>query len=152
MQDCSNSSALATELLTSCTKPSIYSFLWCNYFFMPKLKIQPLDLRHGWVITCLHTMISCGLFVHALDSISFQLIPVCRWGPWPGFLQFISSLHVSHTWLHRLNFTLVSEYSRAHAILQPDTDGIWQLQSGSIYRMICRYRNSCLYFHQMHWS
>ena len=37
VQDCSNSSALAMELLQSCTKPSIYAFMiqmFCFYFIM----------------------------------------------------------------------------------------------------------------------
>ena len=30
VQDCSNSSGLAMELLQSCTKPSMYSSQWCE--------------------------------------------------------------------------------------------------------------------------
>ena len=30
VQDCSNSSALALELLQSCTKPSMYTYIYCT--------------------------------------------------------------------------------------------------------------------------
>ena len=74
VQDCSNSSALAIELLQSCTKPSIYLILVCNVYFLTlNFKYSP---KQFFMIQCIIMTCLC-LFIFAFHlpntSLTFQV-------------------------------------------------------------------------------
>ena len=52
VQDCSNSSALALELLQSCTKPSIYSGTWWVKPFLAKSLYHTWNIFTHWLRPC----------------------------------------------------------------------------------------------------
>ena len=67
VQDCSDSIATALELLQSCTKPTIYSFIWDNEYFT---YISNMPLTHWGRVT--HKCVS------KLHEPSLVQIMVCR--------------------------------------------------------------------------
>ena len=75
MQDCSNSSALAMELLQSCTKPSIYVNIQCQN---PILNLY-ITYIHFWMPTDVaKLLLRCGL-IPALTSWKEVAEPASAW-------------------------------------------------------------------------
>ena len=71
MQDCSNSSALAMELLQSCTKPSI----WCHRHWWALVRVIACCLIHYWNNVDLSTP---GSYTIHLNTITQEMIKITQ--------------------------------------------------------------------------
>ena len=120
LQDCSNSSALAMELLQSCAKPSIYGASSYNHYSQTRI-------IWSWPV---HSIAAADLMTQGARAsavIVFTLLP------WPHFLCVDPMEHVAYRMLREwlLLYTRVLASSLSHISFQwrhNERDGVSNYQ------------------------